>query len=277
LPELIYDLHTHSDASDGVLTPEKLMEAAHHRGVKTIALTDHDTTSGLTEGRKAADLLGITLIDGVEISATWKGQTIHIVGLAVQVENEVLKRGLQQNLQAREQRATKINERLSNCGIEPMEWAEAGNGIPTRTHFARHLIEVGGAKDIKQAFKRYLAVDKPAWVGVEWLPLVDVVQIIVEAGGIAVIAHPFRYKFTRTRLCALVEEFKMAGGCGIEVISGNTNANQLRDMVSISAQYELLASRGSDFHDPAQIWAPLGGGPEIPGDCTPVWTHWQED
>jgi 3',5'-nucleoside bisphosphate phosphatase len=273
LTELIYDLHTHSDASDGVLSPANLMQAAHQRGVNTIALTDHDTTSGLTEGHKAAELLGINLINGVEVSATWKGQTIHIVGLAVQPDNEVLKRGLKTNLKAREQRATKINDRLSNCEIEPMVWADTE--IPTRTHFARHLVEVGCAKDIKQAFKRYLATGKPAWVGVEWLPLADVVQIIVEAGGVAVIAHPFRYKFTRTRLCALVEEFKLAGGCGIEVISGNTNANQLRDMVNISAQYGLLASKGSDFHDPTQIWAPLGGGPEIPQPCTPVWTHWQ--
>ena len=275
MPDFIYDFHTHSDASDGVLSPATLMQAAHKRGVDTIALTDHDTISGLSDARKTAELLGMNLIDGVEISATWKGQTIHIVGLVVQPEVEVLQSGLQQNLRAREQRAYQINERLCSVGIEAMDWAGQGIGIPTRTHFARHLMATGHAKDIPQAFTRYLAKGKPGWVGVEWLTLADAVQIIVKAGGVAVIAHPFRYKFTRTRLCALVEDFKSAGGCGIEVVSGNTNTNQLRDMVAISEQYGLLASKGSDFHDPAQVWAPLGGGPEVPENCVPIWTHWQ--
>ena len=276
MPEHIHDLHTHSDASDGTLSPAELVKQAHERGVNTLALTDHDTTAGLSEARAAADLCDMNLIDGVEVSAAWNGKTIHVVGLGIQPESNVLKEGLQQNLDVREQRAQLINEELSSVGLEPMEWENTqGQNVPTRTHFARHLVAGGHAKNVNQAFKRYLAKGKPGWVEAEWLPLDEAVQRIVQAGGIAVVAHPLRYKLTRTRVCSLVEDFQRAGGCGIEVVSGHTKPDQLRDMVSISALYGLLASRGSDFHDPSQVWAPLGGGPMIPQENEPVWTRWQ--
>ena len=240
-----------------------------------MALTDHDTVAGLPEARAAADLCGINLIDGVEVSVCWNGQTIHIVGLAIQSESNVLTEGLLQNIKVREQRAHLINEKLCSAGLEPMEWGIIqGQNVPTRTHFARHLVAGGHAKNINQAFKRYLAKGKPAWVEAEWLPLGEGVQRIVQAGGIAVVAHPLRYKLTRTRVCSLVEDFQRAGGRGIEVVSGHTKPDQLRDMVGISAQFGLLASRGSDFHDLSQVWAPLGGGPAVPEECEPVWTHW---
>ena len=271
MPEHIFDLHTHSDASDGTLSPAELVKQAHERGVNTLALTDHDTTAGLSEARAAVDLCGINMIDGVEVSAAWNGKTVHIVGLEIQPESNVLKEGLQQNLDVREQRAQLINEKLSSAGLASMEWE---TDVPTRTHFARHLVARGHAKNINQAFKRYLAKGKPAWVEAEWLPLDEAVQRIVQAGGIAVVAHPLRYKLTRARVCSLVEDFQRAGGRGIEVVSGHTKPDQLRDMVGISEQFGLLASRGSDFHDLAQVWAPLGGGPVVPEKCEPVWTHW---
>ena len=269
MPEGSVELHTHSTFSDGVLTPTELVSLASDKGVSLLSLTDHDSVAGLPEAHTAARDHGIAFIDGVEVSASWRGQTIHIVGLDIDSGAEVLSKALARNLAARAERAEHITHRLSQAGISLP--GLTGGHIPTRTHFARQLVAAGHAKDIKQAFKRFLSRGKPGWVPVEWLSLAGATKAIAAAGGIAVVAHPFRYKLTLSKLRVMLGEFVEAGGRGIEVVSGHTMPNQLKDMSRLATGLGLLASRGSDFHDPSQVWAPLGGGPSLPDDCTPVW------
>ncbi len=276
---MIYDLHSHSIFSDGTLSPEALVERAHEQGVNVLALTDHDETKGLSAARKKAEELGIKLINGVEISVTWRNnQTIHIVGLNFDPASEALQNGLIEIRTERIRRAKKIAEKLDKCGI-PNVWQElteeVGFEAVTRTHFARYLLDRGHVKEMQKAFTKWLGKNGKAFVNGKWASLEEGVKWIVEAGGQAVIAHPVRYNMTRTKLESLVIDFKACGGRGIEVIANRSTPDEIAQTASIARRHELLASVGSDFHVPGNPYVELGRNLELPTDCKPVWHDWQ--
>lgn len=276
-PGLHYDLHSHSTASDGTLAPAELVRRAHAQGVDVLALTDHDVTDGIAEAAETARQLGLRLVPGVEISITWKGATIHIVGLNIDPAHEGLQAGLAALRATRTVRGEEIARRLAKHGIEgALQGAQAyANGqILSRTHFARFLVEQGHAKDMRQVFKRFLVHNKPGHVAGEWASLEDAVGWIRAAGGQAVIAHPARYRITASRLRKFIEEFKDCGGAGIEVVSGSHSAGDVQGMLQHAKRFELLASCGSDYHGPEQPWVELGRLTPLPEGCTPVWTAW---
>ena len=272
-----YDLHSHSTASDGTLTPTALVQRAHAQGVDVLALTDHDVTDGIAEARAAAAPLGLRLIPGAEISVSWHGVTIHVVGLNLDVENVRLQAGLKALRRFREWRGEEIARRLEQKGI-PGALAGARalcNGqILSRTHFARFLVAQGHAKDMRKVFGKFLTHNRPGYVPGDWASLEDAVSWIHAAGGQAVIAHPARYRLSATRLRALLEDFIACGGEGLEVVSGSHSAGDVRGMAQYAERYSLLASQGSDFHGPEQSWLELGRMPDMPAGCRPIWQHW---
>ena len=275
-----YDLHSHSTASDGTLTPRALVERAVSQGVDVLALTDHDVLDGLAEALEAAALRGLTLVPGVEISVTWASRVIHIVALGVDPENSDLQKGLEGLRELREIRADEMGRRLAKAGIEgAAEGARilAGGQVVSRTHFARFLIERGLAKDFKAAFRRYLKPGRPGYVGCEWVALEVALDWILKASGQAVIAHPARYSLSRVKLQALVDDFKGAGGCALEVVSSSHNPGEVRQMAALANANGLLSSVGSDFHTPEQAWGELGRIGPLPVACTPIWHDWQDN
>lgn len=270
-----YDLHTHSTASDGSLSPTDLVSRAVEQGVTVLALTDHDGTEGIFEAQQAAKGADLTLIAGVEISVTWGGTTIHIVGLNVDVKHPVLQNGLTTMRNYRVERAEKIASRLEKSGISgALEGAKkyASEVMLGRVHFAKFLVEAKHAKDINDVFKRFLVRNKPGYVPGQWATLSDAVGWITAAGGQAVIAHPARYKITATKLRRLIADFKDAGGIGFEVVSGRQHPEEVKHMARLAEQFELLASCGSDFHTPDNMWVELGKLSALPNSCTPIWT-----
>ncbi len=276
-----YDLHCHSTASDGELSPEELIRHAASKGVEAIALTDHDVTDGLKEAAATAAELGLEFISGVEISVTWRGKhLIHVVGLNFDSENEVLQQGLAGLRQQRVVRAEKMAERLhKKAGIEnALEGAKrySGGQIMSRTHFAQFLFNDGHVKSLQDAFDRYLGDGKSAYVKSEWAPLEEAIGWIRAAGGVAVIAHPARYKLSATKLRELIADFKAAGGVGLEVVSGSQDKNACRNIAEYAERYEMLASIGSDYHGPSQSWLKMGSIPYLPNNCTPIWSAWGE-
>ena len=274
---LHYDLHSHSTASDGTLSPAELVARAHARGVHVLALTDHDSTEGLTEAAATAGEVGLDLVPGVEISVSWNSQTLHIIGLRIDPANQALQQGLAGLRDFRDWRALEIARRLEKHGIaDTYEGAKAyaKGSIVSRTHFARLLVERGEARDLQQVFKRFLVHGKPGYVSGEWAKLEDAVSWITGAGGQAVIAHPARYKLTATRLRMLFTEFKDTGGAGIEVVSGSHSRDDYFTLANYAKQFGLLASCGSDFHGPEHPWIELGRLPELPKNCVPIWTDW---
>jgi predicted metal-dependent phosphoesterase TrpH len=269
------DLHTHSTASDGTLTPTELVQRAAAAGVQTLALTDHDTLAGIAEAQSAADGLGIRLIPGVEVSVTWGGRTVHVVGLDVDPRCEVLLAGLAGLQEHRVWRAEEIARRLDKAGYGgALEGARryASGTLIGRTHFARFLAEQGAAVDVHDVFKRFLVSGKPGHVPGEWTALEQAVGWIRAAGGIAVIAHPARYKLTRTKLLRLLGELKECGGRGLEVVSGSHSRDDYFTFARHAREQGLLASAGSDYHGPEQPWIALGRLPPLPDGCTPVWS-----
>lgn len=268
------DLHTHSTASDGRLSPSELINRAAQAGVEVMALTDHDGTDGLSEARQAAQSAGIHFINGIELSVTWNKGTVHIVGLNFDPDYEPLKAGIQALQDFREVRAREIAQKLDKAGIkgayEGAQRFSAGKMLG-RMHFANFLVADGHAKSIRHVFKHYLVHNKPGHVSGDWASLQDTVSWITGAGGIAVIAHPARYKMTRTRLRKLIKEFMAAGGQGIEVVSGSHDINDTRTMANHASDFDLYASVGSDFHDPNFPWIQLGKMPPLPRQCRPVW------
>ncbi len=277
---LLYDLHSHSTASDGTLTPMALVRRAREQGVDVLALTDHDVTDGLDEARTAANEAGLRLINGVEISVTWHGVTVHIVGLNFDPVNADLQAGLAKLREFRAWRAEEIAHRLEKKGIPgALEGAQAfSNGqILSRTHFARFLVTQGYAKDMRKVFGKFLTHNRPGYVPGEWAALADAVGWIRDAGGQAVIAHPARYRLSATRLRALIEAFMDCGGEVLEVVSGSHSAGDVQGMAQYARRYELLASQGSDYHGPEQSWLELGRMPPMPAVCTPVWTMWDRE
>jgi predicted metal-dependent phosphoesterase TrpH len=275
-----YDLHNHSTASDGTLSPTELVERAAAAGVRVLALTDHDTTEGIAEARRAAARLDIGLIPGVEISVTWQAQTIHILGLNVEIDNPRLQQGLAGLRAFRSRRAQRIAEALEQAGI-PDTYAAArelaDGGLISRTHFARHLVERGLAEDERQVFKRFLVKGKPGHVAGQWAELADALDWIHQAGGQAVIAHPARYRMTRSKLRRLLREFVALNGAGIEVVSGSHSRDDYYVMAKHAQDFGLYASAGSDFHSPDYPWITLGKLPRLPDGCRPIWQDWPLD
>ncbi len=270
-----YDLHCHSTASDGTLSPADLVARAHRNGVTALALTDHDVTSGIAEAMVTAMGLGMRLIPGVEISVSWYDKTLHIVGLGIDVKDAALADGLAQVRQSRVRRGELIAAELSKVGINgSLEAALLFAGDPqtlSRTHFARYLVEKGYARDVKSVFRQYLGEGKPGYVPHRWASLSEAVSWIESSGGVAVIAHPGRYGLSQGKDELLVREFKDCGGRGIEVLTGSHTAEQSRRYAQVARKSELAASCGSDFHSPSESRVDLGGLPPLPLGLRPVW------
>ncbi len=276
---LIHDLHSHSRASDGLLEPAALVERAARAGVDCLALTDHDTTAGVDEAGAEARRHGIHLLPGVEISVTWHGQLLHILGLAIDPSSTVLQAGLADLRDRRLRRAETMARRLERAGLEQAlagacRQAE-GSAVIGRAHFARELVAQGMARDVQGAFRRYLRRGRPGYVACQWAPLEEAIGWIRAAGGVAVIAHPARYGLRRQRLRQLCAEFRDLGGQGIEVVSGSHAAtDEIRALAGLARDFALLASQGSDFHDPDLPWTALGRLPRMPLGLEPVWRIW---
>ena len=269
------DLHCHSVVSDGTLEPEAVAARAHANGVELWALTDHDEVGGQHRARAAALALGMPYLAGVEISVTFAGTTVHIVGLGVDPDDEALKAGLVATRGGRRERALEMAESLSQAGIDGCfdgALAYAGNPeLISRTHFARYLVETGICADTQEVFRRFLVEGKPGFVPHRWATLKNAVTWIVDAGGAAVIAHPARYKFTPTEEYALFSEFKAHGGRGVEVVTGSHTAAEAARYADAAREFDLVASRGSDFHSPDESHTDLGTLPPLPADLEPVW------
>jgi hypothetical protein len=269
------DLHCHSVVSDGTLTPEALAERAHKNGVELWSLTDHDEIGGQVRAAAAARTQGMKYLTGVEISVTFVGKTVHIVGLGFDAEDETLRQGLKQTRGGRKERAMEMSDGLAKVGIKgAYEGALQFVGNPeliSRTHFARFLVESGVCKETNEVFRKYLTEGKPGFVEHRWATLKDAVTWITQAGGMAVIAHPARYRFSANEEFALFTEFKAHGGRGVEVVTGSHSVAEYAIYASTAQEYGLAASRGSDFHSPDESHTELGTLPFLPGHLTPVW------
>ena len=269
------DLHCHSCVSDGTLTPEALAQRAKERGVELWALTDHDEIGGQQRAQEAALALGLAYLTGTEISVSFCGQTVHIVGLGFDADNAALAQGLAAPRGGRRERAMEMAESLAQAGIRgSFEGALKYVGNPeliSRTHFARYLVETGACADTSEVFRRFLTEGKPGFVPHRWASLRDAVRWIDDAGGMAVIAHPARYRFTANEEHALFSEFKAHGGRGVEVVTGSHSAAEAVRYAEVAQEYGLAASRGSDFHSPDESHTDLGALPDLPGQLTPVW------
>jgi len=272
------DLHAHSTASDGVLSPADLVRRAHAGGVDLFALTDHDELAGVAEAARAAEALGMGFVAGVEISVTWAGETVHVLGLGVDPDSETLRRGLAQVRSGRDARAREIGAQLGSAGIPgayEAALAHAGNrALVSRTHFARHLVETGACRDMDEVFRRFLIEGKPGYVAHRWARLDDAMRWIRAAGGTPVLAHPARYAFDDTALWAMIGAFRDLGGLGIEVVCGSHLPDEYARFARVAAEFGLLASRGSDFHAPGESRADPGRLPALPGGLRPVWEAW---
>jgi predicted metal-dependent phosphoesterase TrpH len=271
------DLHCHSDVSDGALPPAQVARRAALGGVQVWALTDHDELGGLDEAREAAAAEGMRFVPGVEISVTWRGGTIHVVGLRIDAAHPDLNAGLKQVRSGRLARAHAIADELAKAGIEgALEGALAQTdnaSMVGRTHFARYLVEEGYAMSTREVFRRYLVPGKPGYVPHQWAALADAVRWIRSAGGQAVLAHPGRYRYSAGALESLLGEFRNAGGEAIEVVTSSHSPEQTRQYSEIARQYDFAASRGSDFHGPAE-GAEFGTLPPLDPALRPVWQHW---
>ncbi len=269
-----YDLHAHSTASDGTLAPADLVEKARALGVDVLALTDHDTLDGIAAARQAASRSGLVLVPGVEISVTWNTMTLHVLGLGVDPDHPAMLAGLRALRVAREQRAIRIADKLAGAGVPgALEGARRHcNGrILSRTHFAHFLVASGRASSVGEVFKHFLVKGKPGYVHSDWVPMEQAIDWIRAAGGLAVIAHPARYRLTRSKLNRLVGAFREAGGLGLEVVSGSHNRDETLHMAALSRTHRLFASCGSDYHGPEKPWVELGRLRALPEGCTPIW------
>lgn len=271
------DLHCHSLASDGALSPADVVERAASNGVKVLALTDHDTIAGLPEAQAHAASLGMQLISGIEISTQWRAYGIHIVGLNFDPEHEGLRQALANQAQVRRTRGQLIAEKLAAKGLPdllPAALALAGRDTPGRPHFAQAMIDAGLVKDQNEAFKKYLGSGKAGDVKLGWPEVAEAVRWIREAGGTAVIAHPRKYDMTLTKLRALIEEFMAAGGQAIEVVVSGQKQGEVGMLSDLCRRYGLQASLGSDFHSPGLAWVELGRIAKLPDTLQPVWQDW---
>ncbi len=277
------DLHCHSEISDGTLSPAAVVERAHANGVQMLALTDHDEIGGLGEAAQRASDLGMTFVHGVEISVTWAGQTIHVVGLRIDPANPALAAGLDAIRAGRDDRARRMADGLASAGVaDALHGARRhakNRSLLSRSHFARHLVESGHGANFQQAFDRYLAPGRPGYVIHQWARLDEAVGLIRGAGGTAVLAHPGRYRLDdhgETGLWALAEAFREAGGEAIEVISSSHDAADRARFADWSLRLGLAASLGSDFHSPGESRIDLGASDRLPTRLRPVWAEWSE-
>lgn len=268
------DLHLHSTASDGMLDPRALVRHAHGCGVRSLALTDHDTTAGIASAAAEAALLGMHFIPGIELSADWRGRCIHVLGLAIDPGATGLGRGILRLAEERERRAVAIARRLDAAGApgtESLRRIRERACLPTRTHFARLLSELGAARSMGEAFERYLGHGRPAAVRSNWPALAEAVSWIHAAGGIAVLAHPLRYRFSAGARRELAREFKELGGAAAEVVCGGASPAQIEQAAALVLRTGLAGSVGSDFHDPGIPWNQPGRLAKLPVAVPPVW------
>ena len=269
------DLHCHSVVSDGTLTPEALAARARVNGVELWALTDHDEIGGQARAAAAAAAHGMAYLTGTEISVTFANETVHIVGLGFDASNPIIVNGLAKTRGGRGERAMEMSDGLAKVGIKgAYDGALKFVGNPeliSRTHFARFLVESGVCKDTYEVFRKYLTEGKPGYVPHRWASLGDAVGWITQSGGVAVIAHPGRYKFTANEEFALFSEFKTHGGQGVEVVTGSHTTAEYVEYAAVAKEFGMAASRGSDFHSPDESRIDLGTLPMLPGDLMPVW------
>lgn len=273
---LHHDLHCHSTLSDGLLNPTALVERAAARGVDVLSLTDHDELGGIVEAAAAAQACGLRFLPGVEISVTWAGETLHIVGLNIDPAHATLQQGLHRVRSGRDTRAARMAAELAAAGIEgALEGAQRYATNPklvSRTHFARFLVERGHARDTHAVFSRYLTVGHPGYVPHQWATLEEAVTWITVAGGIPVLAHPGRYKLELWQRDELLASFKALGGVALEVVTGSHTPAQYAYWARAAHRHGLLASCGSDFHGEGESRCDLGALPPLPAGCTPVWS-----
>ena len=272
------DLHCHSSVSDGLLRPAEVVRRATANGVDLLALTDHDEIGGLAEARAEAAAVGLAFIDGAEISVSWgEDQTVHVVALGFDPTSAPLIDGLAKVRGGRDSRAQRMAAELDKVGIHgAYEGALAYAGNPaliSRAHFARYIVQLGHAKDVSSVFDWWLAKGKPGYVAHPWATLEEAMAWIHGAGGIAVVAHPARYRLSRAELHEMLAAFKSLGGIGIEVISGSSDSDEIREFAQVARQFGFLASRGSDFHGPGESWTDLGRMPDLPPDLESVWSR----
>ncbi|WP_342632281.1 PHP domain-containing protein [Marinobacter alkaliphilus] len=278
-PKPCIDLHCHSTASDGALTPEDLVARASEQGVSHLALTDHDTIAGLAQARARGQELGLSLISGVELSCVWRSHTIHVVGLDFDEADPAFLKALARQNDNRWQRARLIADKLARLKVDGLlekATALAGGDVPGRPHFAQVLVEAEVVPKTAHAFKRYLGSGKPGDVKACWPELSEVVQWITDAGGIAVLAHPRKYRLTATRLRELTADFRRAGGRAIEVSVSGQSSGDLGFVAELARREQLLASQGSDFHFPGAPWCELGRIMKMPEGLEPVWHHFRQ-
>lgn len=270
----VYDLHCHSTASDGALSPCAVVQRAKQQGVTHLALTDHDTTAGLAEARQAATECGLQLINGIELSASYVNQCLHVVGLNIDPSHAQLQAGIAGQHSLRAERAKLIAAKLMKKGIVdayPSVSAAAGNGEITRLHFADYLLAHGYVDSQQDAFDRYLSKGKPAFVPTNWATVEDVVSWITAAGGVAVLAHPLRYNLSQKWINRVLDCFKQAGGLGVEVVTGRATADDIQASLRFAVRHQLHGSVGSDFHNPDNQWVELGRLAPLPASVEPVW------
>ena len=270
------DLHSHTKVSDGGLTPIELVDRAVNFQLDVLAITDHDTTNGLATARDYIDenQMPLQLIDGIEISTSWQGFEIHIVGLNIEKENTELQALISQQQAAREQRAIKIGEKLTKCGFEDVYYQAkelAKDGSITRAHFAKVLLNQGKVNNLQAAFDKYIGKGKRAFVSPSWCDIETAVKTIHQANGVAVLAHPMRYQLSAKWLRRLIVQFKAAGGDAMEIVLPQMNLDQRRNMLNYCLEYDLYASLGSDFHYPSK-WSDLGRNLQLPEQVKPVWS-----
>ena len=273
------DLHCHSVVSDGTLSPESLAERAKLNGVELWSLTDHDEVDGQQRAAAAARSLGLDFLSGCEISVSFAGVTVHIVGLGFDAQDDELRQGLARTRGGRDARAREMSVELAKVGIKnAFDGALKYVGNPSlisRTHFARYLVDSGVCSDTSEVFRHYLIEGKPGYVPHRWAALGDAIRWITQAGGLAVIAHPGRYRFTPTEEYALFTEFIAYGGRGVEVVTGSHTTAEYQKYADLALEFGLLASRGSDFHSPRESHTDLGRLPDLPSRLTPVWSQLQ--
>jgi predicted metal-dependent phosphoesterase TrpH len=271
---LTIDLHTHSNRSDGSLTPSALVERAKGAGVDVLALTDHDTVAGLDEAQGAADAAGLRLVPGVEVSASWRAQAIHVLGLWIDPDSVALRERLASQAERRRVRMRRMCAALGKAGLpgdELLAAVESQPGLPTRSHLAQALLAGGHVGRLDDAFRKYLGKGKTAHFNAGWPALTEVVAWVRECGGVACLAHPGRYALSAGARRQMLTEFVAAGGAALEVVAGANGAAHVEASAALAVKYGLTGSSGSDFHGPQQIWNPLGRLAKLPDGVIPVW------
>ncbi|WP_026287072.1 PHP domain-containing protein [Gilvimarinus chinensis] len=276
MTQLRADLHMHSHCSDGALSPSQLMQRAKENGVELIALTDHDTTAGLEEARREAETLNLSFVNGVELSSRWGKIGVHIVGLGFDAGHPAMLELLERQGERRRSRNQQIEAKLAKIGVVNAyaQASELAGGEPGRPHFAQVLVEQGKVPDVARAFKKYLGAGKSCDIKLIWPPMAEVVEAVVAASGVAVLAHPAKYGLTRTKLRALIGDFASAGGEAIELVSGMQPSGVAESLALLASEFNLDASLGSDFHKPGAAWQELGGATHLPAGVRAVWQRW---